>query len=65
MSVQHKCKQCNRKIKLIDTIMCRCKCNNLFCKIHRIDHVCPFDYQEDYRQSNNLVKLEEKKIDKI
>ena len=60
-----KCEECHKKIKLIDVITCKCRCGNLFCLQHRLEHDCKYDYQGDYRAKNNLVKLEEKKLDKI
>ena len=65
MSSKRCCTQCGIKISLVDSIMCKCRCNNVFCKIHRLDHICKYDYQEEYKTNNCLVKLEEKKLDKI
>lgn len=65
MSDKRFCSICNAKIKLIDTIICRCRCNQIFCKVHRIDHMCSYDYYEEYKTCNNLVKIEERKLNKI
>ena len=41
-----KCFKCNRKIKLVNQISCRC--NNVYCRIHKYpeDHSCSFNYKE-------------------
>ncbi len=62
----NKCCVCGSKISIVDSIMCKCRCNNLYCKAHRLDHQCTFDYQLDYKTSNKLVKLVDTKlVDKI
>lgn len=64
--MSNRCAFCNSKISIVDTIMCKCHCKQLFCKSHRIDHNCKFDYQQEYKTSNNLVKLAGNKlVDKI
>tara|TARA_B100001175_G_C18955335_1_gene377914 strand:+ start:238 stop:453 length:216 start_codon:yes stop_codon:yes gene_type:complete len=54
---------CNRKLKLTDYA---CKCENKFCKIHRLpeDHNCLYDYKEN---NNKQKKIEAMKciLDKI
>lgn len=61
-----RCNVCKSKISIVDSIMCKCRCNNLFCKSHRLDHNCSFDYQLEYKTSSKLVKLTENKlVDKI
>jgi len=54
---------CNRKLKLIDFA---CKCEKIFCKIHRLpeNHNCVYDYKEN---NNKEKKIEEMKciLDKI
>jgi hypothetical protein len=57
-----KCFECNKKIKLIDTIICSCRCGNVYCVKHRLDHKCLFDYHETYQKPE---KIESHKIDKI
>ena len=60
-----KCEECHKKIGLLDIITCKCRCGNVFCKTHRLDHNCSYDYQSEYKNSNQMVKLEEKKLIKI
>lgn len=60
-----KCEECHRKISLVNIITCKCRCGNVYCTQHRLEHGCSYDYQSDYKLKNNLVKLEEKKLDKI
>jgi len=56
------CNACGKKIGLLDVITCRCRCGNLYCCKHRLDHICNYDYSQDYQK---LEKLEEKKLNKI
>ena len=45
---KNKCafKTCNKKIKNVDTIMGKCRCENVFCSIHRLpeQHDCKYEY---------------------
>lgn len=61
----NRCQHCHHKISIIDSIMCKCKCGNVYCKLHRISHNCSFNYHEDYKLNNNFVKSEGKKLDKV
>ena len=40
---------CNKKISLIDKTMGKCKCNILFCQMHRQaeKHACTYNYKDD------------------
>ena len=60
-----KCEECSKKIGLLDMITCKCRCGSVFCKNHRLDHNCSYDYQSEYKNSHKMVKLQEKKVDKI
>jgi len=60
-----KCSICSKKISLVETVVCRCRCDKLFCNIHRIDHKCTFDYKEHYKNNNTLVKIIGDKINPI
>ena len=60
-----KCDECHKKIGILDEITCKCRCGNVYCTMHRLDHGCLYDYAGDFKMKNNLVKLEEKKLDKI
>ncbi len=60
-----RCKVCNKKISLLETITATCRCKEVFCNMHRIDHMCAFDYKKDYKNNNKLTscvadKLSEK-----
>jgi uncharacterized Fe-S cluster-containing radical SAM superfamily protein len=59
------CHRCQHKINIVDTIICKCRCGYTYCKKHRLDHNCNFDYHSDYISHNKLEKLQEKKLDKI
>jgi predicted nucleic acid binding AN1-type Zn finger protein len=62
-----KCYHCNKKIKSILPI--KCKCENYYCKVHKIphDHNCTYDYLKD-SQSNlkkNLIEIKKSKVPEI
>lgn len=65
MPPQVLCAVCNSKVKTIDVIISTCRCGNIYCMRHRIDHNCTFDYKKDYELNNKLVKINSHKIDKI
>jgi hypothetical protein len=56
------CKTCGKKVSLLDMIICKCRCGNLYCCKHRIDHTCIYDYSQNYKIPE---KLQETKINKI
>lgn len=60
-----RCNKCKCKVKSIDVVINKCRCGNVYCSNHRIDHNCAFDYKKDYMLHNNLVKIEGVKVDKI
>ena len=56
---------CNKKIKLTDF---PCKCDKIFCKIHRLpeDHNCVYNYKEnDVEKKVENMKCISDKINKI
>ena len=56
---------CNRKIKLTDF---PCKCDKIFCKIHRLPeyHNCVYNYKEnDVEKKIENMKCISEKINKI
>lgn len=62
MSVAQRCQVCSRKISLLESITATCRCKEIFCSMHRIEHKCTFDYKEDYKNNNKLVKCVSDKI---
>ena len=42
-------KDCKKKIKLAEQIMGKCRCNNIYCLLHRMpeSHDCSFNYTLD------------------
>lgn len=40
---------CNKKLSLVDKTMGECKCNNLYCQIHRDSskHTCTYDWHSN------------------
>lgn len=49
---QKRCAHCNKKLKLIETISGKCKCEQIFCKQHLFagEHKCTYDYRESSKQ---------------
>jgi hypothetical protein len=70
-----KCNICNKKIKLVESIYCRCKCGIIFCDKHRFaglidsenSHNCKFDYIKSFKNDLKIEnhKIVQKKVDKI
>jgi hypothetical protein len=52
-----RCKECNKKISFLHKLTCTCRCKEVFCNLHRVNHICSFDYKEDYKNNNKLVKV--------
>lgn len=50
--MSEKCFVCNKKINILDSIVCKCRCNKTFCQRHKFannqnsdfGHICEFDY---------------------
>lgn len=65
--MQHaiRCTVCNSKVKSIDVLVTTCRCGNIYCMTHRIDHKCAFDYKKDYELNNKLAKVDGEKINRI
>jgi len=42
-------KDCNKKIKLTEQVMGKCRCNNTYCLLHRMpeSHDCSFNFSLD------------------
>lgn len=60
-----RCNTCGTRVKSIDIIVNKCRCGNVYCSNHRIDHDCRFDYKNDYKKNNSLVKVDGVKVEKI
>jgi hypothetical protein len=60
-----RCTVCNSKVKSIDVIISTCRCGNIYCMFHRLDHKCTFDYKKDYELKNKLVKVNGEKVNRI
>ena len=60
------CHTCNKKISFVEEITSKCKCNNLFCKEHKLSflHNCSYDYIQEYKKScnSNLIKIDNRVI---
>ena len=44
-----RCFMCNAKVMLVDEIIGKCKCQHVFCKIHRLpaQHLCTYIFKFD------------------
>ena len=60
------CNICNKKLKILEQLTSKCKCNNYYCNKHLFykNHNCLFDYQLEFKTifSSNIVNLENKII---
>ena len=50
-----KCDTCNKKIKLVEEMISKCKCGKHNCVSHRIDHKCEYDYKSEFQKQNITV----------
>ena len=59
------CFKCNKKLKLTEQF--ECKCSNLYCKQHRLNHNCKFDYREHCSKilTKEMPKVVGSKFEKI
>lgn len=64
-SIKQVCFLCMCKLNTVDTIVGKCRCNNVFCIKHRLKHSCTFDYIDDYKENNKLVKITPVRIETI
>ena len=60
-----KCFECSKHVSIVDTISGKCRCGNIYCKHHKFEHQCAFDYKEHNKEHNKLVKLDDNKVTKI
>ena len=62
-----KCDTCNKKIKLVEEILSKCKCGKHNCGNHRIDHKCDYDYKSDFKIQTHtiLIPIIGDKLEKI
>lgn len=53
------CFICSKKLNLSLQLQ-ECKCKNIFCRRHKLNHNCSFDYKLEHQ--NNLKKYNNKVI---
>jgi len=58
------CFECKKKLGLLPF---QCKCKNIYCSKHRLDHKCTFDYKQFKRDQleKEMVKVTSEKLIKI
>ena len=46
-----KCDMCNKKIPLVNEVMCKCRCSKVFCLSHRLpeQHECTHEFVFDLK----------------
>jgi hypothetical protein len=61
--ITNNCFICNKKLPIF---IIKCRCNNIFCNIHRYhtDHGCKYDYKRKYKEELK-IKLDNSNIKKI
>jgi hypothetical protein len=59
-SVFHNCKVCNKRVMFHN----RCKCQDLFCSNHMLNHPCSFDHQGQHKKilEKRNPKIESEKL---
>ncbi len=45
-----RCIVCKKKLKLIQEIKGKCKCEKVYCSEHALQHACTFDYKTIQKQ---------------
>ena len=60
-----KCYKCQKKLKIVQEEIGKCKCGYTYCPTHRHNHVCYFDYTAENKKqitaqnpSAQFVKVE-------
>ena len=65
--IKKKCHKCNKKLKLLDENLCKCK--HIFCMTHRLchSHDCKHNKKEENKKEikKNNPKVEKSKVEKI
>ena len=60
------CNFCNKKLKILEEITSKCRCNYYYCNKHLFykNHNCIFDYHLDFKNksTSNICYLENKII---
>ena len=60
-----KCMICRRKVPTIFLDVYTCKCNNIYCPVHRNDHSCTYNYYKEHQKKlkkENPIIIKEKMI---
>ena len=62
--VKQKCKSCSKKLSLINF---KCRCEHLFCIKCKLpeNHNCEYNYKDNSKLSEKLIKVINEKIIKI
>ena len=55
----NRCFECNKKLNSIFITINTCRCKNLYCVQHMINHKCSFDYKKNEKNilEKTLVKV--------
>lgn len=66
LNKKSRCKKCLKKNTIMEF---KCKCNNIYCSIHRYpeEHDCSYDYKQNEKRKivEENKKIKRFKIDKI
>ena len=44
------CYECSIKLSITQQSIGVCKCKHVFCKKHKVNHICSFDYHKYHKQ---------------
>lgn len=56
-----RCKKCNVKLPSYLKQMFTCKCDNVYCSLHKLNHDCDFNY----REVKKVEKIQKSKVEQI
>jgi len=63
-----KCFSCEKKLKLSEEAIGKCKCDSIFCIKHRENHNCTYDYKKEsvaFLSKNLIIDIKPQKLEKI
>lgn len=62
--IKHKCFLCKKKLDVVSSVTNICKCSNVFCNDHKIQHECSYDKRKEYKDeiAKKMPKLFPQKV---
>jgi hypothetical protein len=63
-----RCFSCEKKLKLSEEAIGKCKCDNIFCIKHRENHSCDYDYKLENTKNLSkslIINIKPEKLEKL